>query len=113
MWKQIHRKLRSRSGETLAEVLIALLIISLSSMLLVVMISTAGRIDMATRARDKMFYEELNLAETHTGGTETTGTIKISGGSTDQYIEVTVYGGNGLTSYEKKAPTPVAGGDTP
>ena len=110
MWKQIHKKMRSKSGETLAEVLVAMLIIAISTMLLVVMTNTAGSIDISTRKRDKVFYEELTRAETHTvaaGETAENGKIIIKdadGTGSDQEIDVTVYGGRGLISYEKKAP---------
>ena len=116
MWKRIHKKLSSRSGETLAEVLIALLIIALSTMLLVVMINTAGSIDIRIRGRDKTFYEDLTRAETHTsaeGETEETGKVIITdadGKSTDQEITVKVYGGNGLISYEVEKASPSGGG---
>ena len=115
MWKQIHKKLRSRAGETLAEVLVALLIIALSSMLLVVMYNVATSIDLATRARDKIFYEDLSRAETHSsapGGaeagsskiqiTDVTGVADLTEGKLLKEFDVTTYGGNGLTSYEKK-----------
>ena len=108
MEKRLQEKLRSRSGETLAEVLIALLIIALSTMLLVVMINTAGSIDIATRGRDKTFYDALASAETHDGDGEH-GKIKIAEGvNTLDTIDVTVYGGNGLTAYGK-----AGGGDEP
>ena len=114
MWKRIHKKLNSHSGETLAEVLIALLIIALSTMLLVSMISTASSIDIAARNRDKIFYKDLTHAETHTTeeGTEAEkGTINIISDEVElnKEIDVTFYGGNGLTSYEK-APSNESGG---
>ena len=107
MWKRIQKRLSAQSGETLAEVLVALLIIALSSMLLVVMINTAARIDLRTRQRDKTFYEDLTHAETHyVEGTEAeTGKVRISISATDsRLIDVTVHGGNGLTSYKKLPP---------
>ena len=100
MWKRIHKKLRARSGETLAEVLVALLIIALSSALLLVMINTAASIDLKTRARDKTFYEDLTGAETHTG-TAGSGEIAITVEDDSSFllkIPVTTYGGNGMTS---------------
>ena len=113
MQKKNHGKLRSQSGETLAEVLVALLIIALSGMLLAVMLSTAASMDIATRSRDKRFYEDLTRAETRSaaegeaagGGTIVISEITDGGSVTLQEIEVTTYGGNGLTSYEKAAST--------
>ena len=111
MRKRTLEKLRSRSGETLAEVLVALLIIALSSMLLVVMYNTAASIDLRTRARDKVFYADLTRAETRPGSDApdagaTGSTIKIVDvtGGTDSLLQtfpVTTYGGNGLVSYQK------------
>ena len=104
MRKQIRNKLRSRSGETLAEVLVALLIIALSSMLLVVMYNTAASIDMRTRQRDRTFYEELQHAETHyvqgAAAEEGVVSITVSDESSPKHIDVTVHGGSGLTSYK-------------
>ena len=108
MWKQIQKKLRSRSGETLVEVLIALMIIALSSMLLVVMITTAASIDMSTRSRDETFYEDLTRAETRPADDAAgSGQIQIEiAGSTPAPLDVTVYGGNRLASYAKPTPVP-------
>lgn len=57
------KKLNSRRGESLAEVLISMLIIALAVLLLAVMLSTAGSLDRQTRVRDGHFYEELTAAE--------------------------------------------------
>ena len=108
MRKKVFDKLSARSGETLAEVLIALLIVALSGMLLAVMVSTASAMDRQTRARDELFYKDLSHAETHTvedGAPAGTGriVIEIDGTDTSAAVDVSVYGGNGLTSYEKKA----------
>lgn len=64
MPKRLKNKLRSHRGESLAEVLVAMLIIALSVMLLAVMVTTAGSINMQTRLRDEQFYKELSAAET-------------------------------------------------
>ena len=102
MKNQIFKKLRSHSGETLAEVLVALLIIALSSMLLLVMINTASSMDIATRNRDKTFYEDLTRAETQPEENAESGTIIITDeNDLEQTIDVKVYGGQGLASYEK------------
>ena len=93
MGKQIHKKIRSRSGESLAEVLVAMLIISLSTMLLAVMIITAGSIDMAARRRDDTFYGDLTRAETRPAEDAETGetiTVTINGSEFDP-IPVKIY----------------------
>ena len=106
----IRRKLQSRSGETLAEVLIAMLIVALASMLLVVMITTSGSIDITARNRDTRFYEGLSNAELHEDSTGN-GKIVIKKDGVDiADFDVTLYGGSGLTSYEKAASDAEEGG---
>ena len=102
MCKQIHKKLRARSGETLAEVLIALLIIALSSMLLVVMINTAGSINLTTRRIDEKFYEDLTSAEIRGGTPYDTGSIVITTETgSEQRVGIDLYGGDRMASYAK------------
>lgn len=113
MWKTIHKKLHSHSGESLAEVLVALLIIALSSMLLVAMISTASSMDIATRNRDKIFYNDLTLAETQEDSGIGSGNILIIDEASKDEIDkvpVTIYGGHGLISYKKSATANQGGG---
>ena len=100
--KPILRKLRSHNGETLAEVLVALLIIVLAVMLLVSMVTTSGRIDIATRNHDEDFYDELSDAEKQETPLSSGAQIVISGeGIEDITIPVDLYGGDNLTSYAK------------
>ena len=48
-------KLRSRSGESFAEVLVAILVIAMAALLMASMVSASGGIDMNTRRQDKDF----------------------------------------------------------
>lgn len=120
MPKPIQNKLRSRRGESLAEVLIAMLIIALSVLMLAAMVSAAGAINMRTRARDEQFYKELSAAETFGGylGTQVVtgkrihiqeldedGHDKTDGIKMD--LKVEAHGGDALLSYSAK---PVSGG---
>ena len=116
MPKPIQNKLRSRRGESLAEVLVAMLIIALSVLLLAAMVSAAGAINMRTRARDEQFYKELSTAETfgdYLGTQGVTNKIKIQELRTDgtdgiqMDLTVTAHGGDALLSYSAK---PVSGG---
>lgn len=88
--KKVFSKLKSRLGETFTEILVALLIVALASMLLVSMYSASGSIDMATREQDKEFYEAISQVE-KMEGTGDPGTITVSGGGTNIEINVNVY----------------------
>ena len=100
------KKLRARSGETLAEVLVALLVIGMASLVLAVMVTTAGRMDSSVRQRDILFAEDLEKAEQKSEVRDDAGhiTVKADGGSNSVTVtyDVTFYGGHGLTSYEEK-----------
>ena len=103
------RKLKSRAGESLAEVLVAMLIVAFATMLLVVMISASASMDAAARKADKTFYEDLSGAETHTraGEDAVSGTVIIKNGAgLYQKVDVETFGGSGLTSYKKEVKTP-------
>lgn len=107
MPKAIQNKLRSRRGESLAEVLVAMLIIALSVLLLAVMVTTAGSINMQTRRRDEQFYKDLSAAETfgdYNGARAAAEkTVLIAGTGTDYDIhvsqKVTLHGSDRLLSY--------------
>lgn len=61
--KKIKNRLCSSKGETLAEVLISLLIIGMSTMMLAGMINTAGQLSARTNERDTDFLNALNDIE--------------------------------------------------
>ena len=98
----MRRKLKSTAGESLAEVLVAMLIVALATMLLVVMINASASMDAAARRYDEKFYEDLSNAETH-GGAGADGTVIIKNDAGLQKdVAVETFGGSGLTSYSKK-----------
>lgn len=66
----MHRKLRSRRGETLVETLAAILIVTLSSMALLAMLSAAARINTAAGAADAAFRTALTAAESRAAALE-------------------------------------------
>lgn len=106
---KIFRGPRTRTGESLAEVLVAMLIIVLSALLLVSMVSASGDIDMKVRGQDSDFYEALSALEAGSGNVETgnveTGTVTISvalGGSNIK-IKVNTYTQDGMYAYAYKA----------
>ena len=71
MKKQLKAKLRSRSGETIAETLIALLISALALVMLAGAVDAAARIIMKSEAKMQAYYQANNdLAEPGEGGTD-------------------------------------------
>lgn len=101
------RKLKSRAGETLAEVLVSILVIAFAVLLLASMVSASGSIDLSTRERDGEFYENLTSAEKKENVTGT-GTVTVDwkdgeGGNVGSTsFTVNVFGDRGLASYAIK-----------
>ncbi len=125
----LRRKLHNRRGESLAEVLVAMLVIALAVLLLASMVSAAGSIDMETRTQDTRFYKELSAAEQH----QPFGTVPARGYAIDIAVKepgppdpvtnevtwdtkkelsanVTLYGGDHLLSYQVTPVSPGGGG---
>ena len=78
------RKIKSRAGESLAEVLIAVLIIAVSAMLLAGMISSTLSIVTRSEAAYEEYYQENEKLETFSSSTPSTVTtstviIEITG----------------------------------
>lgn len=103
--KRAFLRLKRRAGESFSEVLVALLIVALASMLLASMYSASGAIDANVKKQDKDFYDELSAVEAAdpTAATETK-QITIQSVSGLYYITksktVTVYKvDDGLKSY--------------
>lgn len=105
------RKLRSRRGETLTEVLVALLVVSLSIVLLTAMVNASMSINAQLRQADSGadgFYPALSDAETHAfdHNTDDSVTIRVTGGPStltlDQVYSYTADGLGGLVVYGKE-----------
>ncbi len=89
------KKLRSRRGETLTEILVSLAILVLSISLLVTMIMSAGKITEEVKTQDKNYNEEASAAERAERGDiltdESPATVVISlDGSTDSNFQVKI-----------------------
>lgn len=120
--RKFMKKLHSAHGETLVEVLAAVLICSLAVLLLVSYATAAARIDKNTEKGDEAYYTALNAAEAHAGvtaeGSEVPaapveGTVSVSDGTmAAPPVSVLYYGGDGVYSYAIPAPTPDLGGGT-
>ena len=78
MKNKLIRKIKSRAGESLAEVLIAVLIIAVSAMLLAGMISSTLSIVTRSEAAYEEYYQENEKLETFSGSTPSTVTVKLT-----------------------------------
>ena len=61
--KNIKAKLRSKRGETLAEILVSIAILGFSIGLMLTMVMTSIRINQNSRKSDEILMTELNAAE--------------------------------------------------
>lgn len=122
--KNLLKKLRSARGESLVEVLAAVLICTLSVLLLATSAMAAARMNRAARDRDGSYYAALNYAEsrgaaapdmsvdTASAPTVTAGTVTVAekAGSGSASVSVLYYGGSGVWSFAAASPAPVPGG---
>lgn len=99
---------RSKAGETLAETLIAMLMIGLSSVLFLTMTGAAGRIFRKAEAEYQEIYAEIAAADVRddgvfiTNGKDSIGKITVKGSSSTE-ITVKWYGDTDyVLSYEVK-----------
>ena len=111
------RSRRWRSGETFIEVLIALLIVTLATLLLASMSTVSGSINLKARQNDERFYEALSKVEAMDSdavvtdsalGDAKTFTVTIKDkdvSSSDTNVDVYIYEKDGLAAY-KEATTP-------
>lgn len=98
------KKLKERSGETLVETLVAILVIALASLLLAAMVSSSGSIDMSAREKDAEFYKGLSDVELKEDA-ETVADGKVIfryDGDETETAPVDAYKGDGLYSYSQK-----------
>ena len=113
--KAIANKLRSQRGESLVEVLAAVLICTLSVLLLAYASMAAGNINQAASEQDETYYKALNAAEARdTVAGSTTLTVSASGtgaaGAGVVTVPVSLYGGEGVYSFAAVTPAPAPGG---
>lgn len=96
------RKLKNRSGETLVETLISVLIVTLASVVLVQTVISSVGIGSKSRGADREFSSALASAEGESAQTGQ-GTVTISGNGKSYSAAVNYYGGGSgsraLTSY--------------
>lgn len=96
------RKLKNRSGETLIETLVSILIVTLASVVLVQMVITSVQISSKSGSADKDFSAALTAAEEESTKIGQ-GTVTITGNGNTYSASVNYYGGGSgskaLTSY--------------
>ena len=121
MPKTLQNKLHSRRGESLTEVLVAMLVIALSVLLLAVMVTVAGSINAQTRRRDEQFYADLTDAETFgnyngaapdSAARETVIITDVTETANPKLLaspDVTLHGSDRLLSYSVSTPAPGGG----
>jgi len=100
MIKRIGKKLNTNAGESLAEVLVALLIAALALVMLASMITSSASIIQNSRKNIEAYYAANNALESKSGGAYTTGSVSTS---------VPLAYGSGITvnvSYYKNADVP-------
>lgn len=76
---KITSRLKGRSGESIAEVLIALLIAALAMTMLVTAISSTTKIITQSKAKMTSYYDENSGLSSHTGGTSGSVNFKVDG----------------------------------
>ena len=91
MKKQMLKKLRSNSGESIAETLVAVLIAALALLMLAGTINTASRLITRSKTALDAYYTENNkLSEHSSSNSSGTSTVTVSSGAADGWISCTV-----------------------
>ena len=98
------RKLRSKSGETLAEVLVAILVVAVSASLFLGMVAVSARINRQAVKADARFYKAMSLLErfeAEEGAVEQrSGSLRVEGSGVSEELPVTVFYGDDMVSYQ-------------
>lgn len=109
--KQIIKKLRSKTGESLVESLAAILIFTMASIAMFSMVTAAADINKTAKDADRVNQEQMLIAEQGEGsGTPGTVTMTLDRGAGNDPInvivaDVDIYGTeNGLFAYYKDVP---------
>ena len=98
------RKLKSRSGETLAEVLVAILVVAVSTSLFLGMVAISARINRQAVKADARFYRAMSLLECFEAEEEAveqrSGPLRVEGSGVSEELPVTVFYGDDMVSYQ-------------
>ena len=96
------KKLRSRRGETLLEVLISVLVVALSAVMLATMVAAATKVGIDAEAAMDKYYKQVSAAEGGSAGV--TDNVKITYNGASKDITVSYYGStdaDALTAYKR------------
>ena len=98
------RKLKSRSGETLAEVLVAILVVAVSTSLFLGMVAGSARINRQAVKADARFYRAISRLECFEAEEEAVeqrnGSLRVEGSGVSEELPVTVFYGDDMVSYQ-------------
>lgn len=93
--------IQNKKGETLLETLVAILILTVSAMLLAEVTASSTRINLDAEKVDKQYREDLEKVEKREA--PTAGVVTIQSGGTSYTYDVNYYGDRtGFTSYVTK-----------
>lgn len=98
------RKLKSRSGETLAEVLVAILVVAVSTSLFLGMVAVSARINRQAVKADARFYRAMSRLECFEAEEKAVeqrnGSLRVEGSGVSEELPVTVFYGDDMVSYQ-------------
>lgn len=97
------KKLRDDRGETLVEVLAAILVASLSVALLFSCVMASSDLDVKAKSVDEDYYQALSAADGQEGASSS-GQVTISSKDKENVskdMTIDIYGGEGLYSYRR------------
>ena len=100
------RKLKDSRGETLVELLAAILIAALSVALLFTCCMASVEMGRESQAADERYYVNLSAAEARTE-VKVTEKVKVEGNSESVEVDINLYGGDGMYSYQREEVPPV------
>lgn len=97
------KKIRDDRGETLVEVLASILIASLSVALLFGCVMASSNMDRDAKKLDGEHYAALTAAEVQEDTEAPAGKVEVknSKNSTEEKLDIQLYGGAGLYSYKR------------
>lgn len=101
MKQTIKQKLLNNRGETLAESILSILVVTLSVILFMMVSISAASANAAAKERTKLLTDEYSSAEQQSVPV-TTVEITVAYSGTDSIYTVDVFGGGSLKSYKLK-----------
>ena len=103
--KNLKNKLKSKKGETLVGILVAILIVALSAGMFATMDSASMNINLSAQKQDEAFYDavgELEQMEKSDNAVTSDGQLKYSSDSHSESVDVEYSTQDGLSVYRDK-----------